>query len=95
MKSPCRSIKIRVYLSDDFRLFLVPILSVKGKLKPLYAVVHRNPEHRPEGSYFLLRYASANGKRVWASVGRVIACARRAAEEGEDSRSLSCGGSAR
>jgi hypothetical protein len=55
-------IKIRVRLSDGTYLFLDPIDSANGKLKPFYAIVDGKPEHHPEGNYFL-RYAK-NGKRV-------------------------------
>jgi hypothetical protein len=61
-------LKIRVRLPDGSRPFLNPVLSGNNKLKPLYPVVDGKPEHHPEGSYFL-RYAGADGKRVWRPVG--------------------------
>lgn len=67
MKSPVVRLKIRVRFADGSRPYLDPVTSANGKLKPLYAVVHGEPEHHPEGSYFL-RYAR-EGKRVWESVG--------------------------
>jgi integrase len=69
VKAPVVRLKIRVRLSGGSRPFVDPVLSANGKLKPLYAVVHGKPEHRPEGSYFL-RYATPDGKRVWKSVGK-------------------------
>lgn len=67
MKSPVVRLKIRVRFADGSRPYLDPVTSANGKLKPLYAVVRGEPEHHPEGSYFL-RYAR-EGKRVWESVG--------------------------
>jgi len=62
-------LKLRVRLADGSRPYLDPVLSANRKLKPLYAVVNGKAEHHPEGTYFL-RYAGADGKRVWDNVGK-------------------------
>lgn len=67
MKKPTVRLKIRIRLSDNSRAFAEPVFSQNRKLKPLYAVVGGNPEHHPEGVYFL-RYLKGE-KRVWESVG--------------------------
>lgn len=69
MKSPVVRLKIRIRLPDGSRPYLDPVPSGNGKLKPLYALVDGKPEHHPEGCYFL-RYANAEGKRVWERVGK-------------------------
>ena len=48
--------QLRVRLSCGSRLYLDPVLSANGKLKPLYAVVDGKAVHHPEGADFL-RYA--------------------------------------
>jgi integrase/recombinase XerD len=69
MKSPTVRLKIRVRLPDGSRPFLDPVPTGSGKLKSLYALVHGQPEHHPEGVYFL-RFADPTGKRVWERVGK-------------------------
>jgi hypothetical protein len=67
MPVPAVRLKIRVRLSNGGRVYVDPIFSSNGKLKPLYAVLNGKPEHHPEGVYNL-RYVKA-GKRVWHVVG--------------------------
>jgi hypothetical protein len=76
-------LKIGVRLPDGSRPYLDPLPSGKGKLKPLFAFVDREPEHHREGVYFL-RYAR-EGKRIWEHSVRIgssrlksrLACHRR------------------
>jgi integrase/recombinase XerD len=58
---------IRVRLANGKRQYADPVFAANGKLKPSYAVVNGNPEHHPEGVYYL-RYLK-HGKRVWENVG--------------------------
>jgi len=44
-------LELRVRLSYGSRLYLDPVLSANGKLKPLCAVVDGKAEHHPEGTY--------------------------------------------
>jgi hypothetical protein len=62
-------LKIGVRLPDGSRPYLDPVSSAKRKLKPLFAFVDREPEHHPEGVYFL-RYAR-EGKRIWEHSVRI------------------------
>jgi hypothetical protein len=67
MPVPAVRLKIRVRLSNGSRIYVDPVFSSNGKLKPLCAVVQGKPEYHPEGVYNL-RYVKA-GKRVWDAVG--------------------------
>jgi len=62
-----RSPSIPVRLSGGSPQYVDPVYAANGKLKPLYAVVDRKPEHHSEGVHYL-RYLE-NGNRVWESVG--------------------------
>ena len=68
MKSPVVRLKIRVRLPDGSRPFPDLVIAANGKLKPSHAVVDGIAEHHPEGTYFL-RFADANGKRVYKPIG--------------------------
>lgn len=59
---------IRITTEDGKRPYCRPVYLSKGRLKPLYAVVNRKPEHHPEGVYHL-RFGTEDGKQTFAPVG--------------------------
>lgn len=58
---------IRVRLKDGRRLHVDPVYAANRKLKPLFAMVHGQAEHHPEGVYYL-RY-QRDGAYIWEAVG--------------------------
>jgi hypothetical protein len=59
---------IRVTTEDGKRPYCKPVYLSKGRLKPLFAVVNRKPEHHPEGIYYL-RFGTDGGKQTFVPVG--------------------------
>ena len=66
MKAPKVSVYLRVTRRDGRRPYLKPVYANR-RLKPLYALVKKKPEHFPSGVYYL-RY-TAKGKPCWEKIG--------------------------
>jgi integrase len=49
--------------------FCKPVYQSKGRLKPQYAMVNREPEHHKEGVYYL-RFGTDGGKQQFVPVGK-------------------------
>ena len=49
--------------------FCKPVYQSKGRLKPQYAMVNREPEHHKEGVYYL-RFGADGGKQQFVLVGK-------------------------
>ena len=66
MKTPKVSVHIRFTRPDGSRHYLKPVF-VNRRLKPLYALVDKKPEHFPSGVYYM-RYTQ-EGKPRWEMIG--------------------------
>ncbi|MGA2650434.1 MAG: tyrosine-type recombinase/integrase [Terracidiphilus sp.] len=58
---------IRIKLESGKRSFVKPVYAANRKLKPLYAIVNKKPEHHPEGVYYLR--CLQGKKQRWEPVG--------------------------
>ncbi len=67
MKAPKVRLYLRIRRSDGRDAFVEPAWNRNRTLRAAYGVVQGQPEHHPEGSYYV-RYL-CRGKRVWKSVG--------------------------
>ncbi len=68
MSHQTATLYIRVTTVDGKRPYCKPVYLSKGRLKPLFAVVNRKPEHHPEGVYYLrLRRAANRRSFPWAT----------------------------
>jgi hypothetical protein len=73
---------IRIKTEDGKKPFCKPVYLSKGRLKPLYALVDGEPEHRPEGIYYM-RYGTGDGKQQMVPLGNdpYVALDKLAAQE--------------
>jgi integrase len=60
---------IRIKTADGKKPFCKPVYLTKGRLKPLYAIVDGQPEHRPEGVYYM-RFGTAPGMQMMEPLGQ-------------------------
>jgi hypothetical protein len=59
---------LRIKTADGKKPFCKPVYLAKGRLKPLYAFVDGEPEHRPEGVYYM-RFGADSGKQPMVPLG--------------------------
>jgi integrase len=72
----------RIRLADGSTRFCPVVLAANGRVKPGYVLVDGNPQHHPEGNYYLDWYVG--NKRIRQSVGKdaAQASAKRHLQEG-------------
>jgi hypothetical protein len=58
---------IRILLNDGKRTYSQPVYAANSRLRPHFAIVQGQPEHHPEGVYYL-RY-TVHDTRKWLNVG--------------------------
>ncbi len=59
---------LRIKTADGKKPFCKPVYLAKGRLKPLYALVDGEPEHRPEGVYYM-RFGGDSGRQEMVPLG--------------------------
>ena len=59
---------LRIKTADGKKPFCKPVYLAKGRLKPLYALVDGEPEHRPEGVYYM-RFGVDSGRQQMVPLG--------------------------
>jgi len=68
MSNRTATLYLRVTTKDGKALFCQPVYLSKGRLKPHYAMVSRQPEHHPEGVYYV-RFGRESRKQKFLPVG--------------------------
>ena len=68
MSNRTATLYLRVTTKDGKSRFCKPVDVSKGRLKPHAALVHREPEHHPEGIYYV-RFGREGRKQRFESVG--------------------------
>jgi hypothetical protein len=76
------SLYIRIKTEDGKKPFCQPVYLTKGRLRPLYAVVDGEHQHRPEGIYYM-RFGTEDGKQQMVPLGNdpYVALDKLAAQE--------------
>jgi len=69
MSNRTATLYIRITTKDGRNSYCKPVYVSKGRLKPHYAMVKRQPEHHPEGVYYI-RVGTDGGKQRFESVGK-------------------------
>jgi hypothetical protein len=59
---------LRIKTPEGKKPYCKPVFLAKGRLKPLYAFVDGEPEHRPEGVYYM-RFGADSGKQQMVPLG--------------------------
>ena len=83
---------LRIKTPEGKKPYCKPVFLAKGRLKPLYAFVNGEPEHRPEGVYYM-RFGADSGKQQMVPLGNdpYVALDKLAAQETDN---VGFGGSA-
>jgi integrase len=68
MSNRTATLYLRVTTKDGKTPFCKPVYLSKGRLKPHYAMVNRQPEHHPEGVYYV-RFGGKGRKQKFVSAG--------------------------
>jgi integrase/recombinase XerD len=68
MANRTATLYIRITTKDGKKPYCKPVYLTKGRLKPLCAMVDGEPEHHPEGVYYI-RFGTDGGKQPFEPVG--------------------------
>jgi len=69
MANRTATLYIRITTADGKRRYCKAAYQSKGRLKPQYAIVNREPEHHKDGVYYL-RFGADGGKQQFVLVGK-------------------------
>lgn len=69
MANRTATLYIRITTADGRKSYCKPVYLSKGRLKSQYAMVNGEPEHHPEGVYYL-RFGVDGGKQQFVQIGK-------------------------
>jgi hypothetical protein len=69
MANRTATLYIRITTADGKKPYCKPVYLSKGRLKPQFATVNDEPEHHPEGVYYL-PFGADGGKQQFVLIGK-------------------------